>query len=242
MKLHNTYEESCRAAAYDELGLSGTYGLTFWNLPRILSRHTKGTRALDFGCGTGRSSRFLKTLGFEVTGLDISAEMVAHANQHDPGGDYRVIDDGDFRALPQGGFDLVQAAFPFDNISGHTRRVRLMAGLRDLLTDSGILVNIVSTPEIYTHEWVTFSTRAYPENRQASSGDVVRIVTTKYSDARPVHDIVWSHESYQQLYDEASLELVSVERPLATGDEGVAWKSEETVAPWAIYVLRRRGV
>ena len=43
--------------------------------------------------------------------------MISFARQHDSEGDYRLIDDGNFRALPSGGFDLVQSAFTFDNIS-----------------------------------------------------------------------------------------------------------------------------
>ena len=35
-------------------------------------------------------------------------------------------------------------------------------------------VNIVSTPEIYTHEWVTFTTRQFPENARARCGDDVQ--------------------------------------------------------------------
>ena len=136
------------------------------------------------------------------------------------------------------GLNLVQSAFTFDNIPGFERKVDLFRGLRHLLAADGILVNIVSTPEIYTHEWATFSTRDYPENRSARCGDVVRIVTTDYSDARPVDDILWPHEDYLRVYREAGLEVVHTERPLARGDEGNAWKSETSVAPWAIYLLR----
>ena len=239
MQFRNTYEDPRRAAAYDELGLGGTYDLVFRNLPALLRQHAKGTRAVDFGCGTGRSARFLQKLGFAVTGLDISAEMVAIARRRDPDSSYRVIDDGDFRSLSGGGFDLVQSAFTFDNIPGLDRKVRLFRGLRSLLAEEGILVNIVSTPEIYTHEWVTFSTRDYAENRTARCGDVVRIVTTDYSDARPVEDILWPHEDYLEVYRQAGLEVVKVERPLAVGDEGIDWKSETCVPPWAVYLLTR---
>jgi hypothetical protein len=102
-------------------------------------------------------------------------------------------------------------------------------------------VNVVSTPEIYTHEWVTFTTRDFPENLTARCGDVVRIVTTDYSDRRPVDDILWPDADYRRVYAEAGLDVERVERPLATGDEGVAWVSETTVAPWTIYLLRPRG-
>ena len=238
MDFHNTYEDTTRASAYDELGLGGTYHLVFRDLPILLRKHIAGSDAVDFGCGTGRTARFLGNLGFRTVGLDISAEMVAVARQRDPGGDYRVIEDGDFSSLPNSGSDLVLSAFTFDNIPGHDRKVRLFTGLRRLLRPTGRLVNIVSTPDIYTNEWTTFSTREFPENAAASCGDVVRIITTDYSDARPVNDILWPDENYRAVYRQAGLEIERVERPLGTGIEGVAWVSETEIAPWAIYILR----
>lgn len=238
MVLRNTYEDQQRATAYDELGLGGTYDLVFRNLPALYEQDVRDKRALDFGCGTGRSTRFLQALGFTTTGVDISAEMVEYARVHDPDGDYRVIEDGDFQSLSKGGYDVVQSAFTFDNISGLERRVRILSGLGKLLDNNGILVNIVSTPEIYTHEWVTFSTQDFPENAHARGGDVVKIITTDYSDARPVEDVLWTHEDYLHLFAASGLEAVRVERPLATGAEGIDWKSETSIAPWAIYLLR----
>jgi len=238
MQFHNTYQDTTRANAYDELGLGGTYDLVFRNLPELLERHVTGRRAVDFGCGTGRTARFLSSLGFQPIGLDISAEMVAIARERDPDGDYRVIEDCDFSSLIQLGHDLVLSAFTFDNIPGRDRKVRLFTGLRRLLRRGGRLVNIVSTPEIYTNEWATFSTRDFPENVKACCGDLVRIVTTEYSDARPVDDILWPDEDYREVFAAAGLEVERMERPLARGDEGVDWISEAEIAPWSIYVLR----
>lgn len=234
---HNTYEDSRRAHAYDQLEWGGTYLLVYTTLPRLLNTYARGRRALDCGCGTGRSTRLLKSLGFDPIGIDISSEMVAIAQKKDPAGDYRVITDGDFSTLQPASFDLIVAAFPFDNIPGHDRKLRLLRGLKDLLRPQGILVNIVSTPEIYIHEWVTFTTKDFPENRHARCGDIVRIVTCDYSDQRPVDDIIWPDADYQKVYHEAGLTQICAEAPLASGTEGVAWKSETSIAPWRLYVL-----
>ncbi|MHB8078474.1 MAG: class I SAM-dependent methyltransferase [Candidatus Krumholzibacteriia bacterium] len=239
MEFRNAYADARRAAAYDQLGFPGTYQLAFRDLPTLLREHTAGWRAVDFGCGTGRSTRFLKGLGFATIGLDIAPEMVALARRHDPVGDYRVIADGDFSGLPAGAFDLVLSAFTFDNIPDLTRRVGIFRGLATLLAPAGRLVNLVSTPEIYTHEWASFTTRDFPENQLANSGDIVRVITTDHPDARPVEDIVWTDAAYRETYRRSGLAPVRVERPLARGDEPIAWVSETTVAPWAIYVLKR---
>lgn len=235
----NCYESAIRAEAYSKLEFANTYHLAFRDLPEIFRVHVKGTTALDFGCGTGRSTRFLASLGFAVVGVDISPDMLAKARKIDPGGDYRLIPSDDMSALPHEGFSLILSAFTFDNIPGMETKVHLFGRLRELLKKEGILVNIVSTPEIYLNEWASFTTRDFPENRNAGPGDEVRIITTDFEDRSPAVDILWPHESYLEVYRHAKLEMVDVLRPLAKGDEPYRWVSETQIAPWAIYVLRR---
>ena len=96
MKSVNCYHDADRASAYATLEFANTYHLAFRDLPKVLSRHVTGTRRLDFGCGTGRSTRFLRKLGFQVTGVDISQDMLRIARATDPSGDYRVVPDDNF--------------------------------------------------------------------------------------------------------------------------------------------------
>ena len=240
MDFVNCYESATRADAYSTLEFANTYHLAFRDLPEIFRAHVKGTRALDFGCGAGRSTRFLRGLGFEAVGVDIAEEMVAKARELDPQGDYRLIPGDDMSALPRASFSLVQSAFTFDNIPGMETKVHLFRGLRDLLAPDGILVNIVSAPEIYLHEWASFSTKDFPENRNARPGEPVRIITTDFDDRSPAVDILWPHESYLETYVRAGLGVVEMRKPLAKGDEPYRWVSETRIAPWVIYALRSR--
>ncbi len=239
MDFVNCYENAIRAEAYSELEFANTYHLAFRDLPEIFRTHVKGTAALDFGCGAGRSTRFLCQLGFEVVGVDISAEMIAQARAMDPQRDYRLIPGDDMSALPRAGFSLIQSAFTFDNIPGAETKSGLFRGLRELLRPDGILVNIVSAPEIYVNEWASFSTEDFPENHNARPGDPVKIITTDFEDRSPAVDILWPHESYLEVYGRSGLEVVEVRKPLARGDEPYPWVSETRIAPWVIYVLRR---
>lgn len=240
MDVPNVYDDAERAAAYATLDLPGTYYLAYRDLPGLIASHVDGRRALDFGCGTGRSTRFLERLGFDVTGIDISKSMIELARSLDPSGDYRLISDGDFRPLEPERFDLILAAYPFDNIADVARRQRLLRGLAALLTGRGRVVILGSSAEIYTHEWTSFTTSQFPENRKARSGDTVRIVMKDVPDARPVVDVFWRHEDYLALFDEAGLALVAQHAPLGRDEEPFSWVSETTVPPWMIYVLARR--
>ncbi len=239
MSFSNVYSDAARAASYATLEFPGTYYLAFRDLPALLAEHVTGRDAIDFGCGTGRSTRFLERLGFHTTGLDISAEMVALARSRDPGGDYVVIEDGDLAPCPRGRYDLVLCMFTFDNIPGVEHRVHLLAELRARLRPTGTLVLVDSTPELYTHEWTSFSTAAtFPGNLQARSGDLVYTLMLDVPDRRPVADVLWLDEDYQEAFRRAGLELVAGHRPLGRPDEPYAWVNETEIPPWVIYVTR----
>jgi len=238
----NCYEDDTRAEAYATLEFKNTYHLAYRDIPATLGAHVRGRKSVDFGCGTGRSTRFLRQLGFEVTGVDIAEDMIRKARELDPSGDYRLIpsDDvpgDDLRSFQPGTYDLVLAAFTFDNIAGRDNKVRILRDLGRLLNRDGKLVQIVSRPEIYTHEWASFSTKDFPENQVAKSGDKVHIIVTDHADPRPVEDILWTDEAYREVFEEARLRLLGKYEPLARGDEPYSWVSEVKIAPWAVYVL-----
>jgi SAM-dependent methyltransferase len=233
----NVYDDRARADAYAELEFPGTYYLAFRDVPTILSEHIQGRNAVDFGCGTGRSTRFLRKLGYDVAGVDISAQMLARARVRDPEGEYRLVPDGDLGGLAANSYDLVFSAFTFDNVPTMERKVTLFRSLRGLLKSHGRIVNLVSSPDIYLNEWASFSTRAFPENRHAHTGDRVLIVMLDVEDRRPVEDILWTDEDYHEVYSRAGLVPLHVYRPLANQTDAISWVSETTIAPWVIYVL-----
>jgi hypothetical protein len=139
--------------------------------------------------------------------------------------------------LQQGVGDLVLAAFTFDNIATRGQKETALAALKQVLAADGRVVNVVSSPAMYVHEWASFTTRDFPSNREARSGDRVYIVMVDVPDRRPVEDVLCTDDDYAELYRRARLAAVEVLRPLAQGTEPIRWKSETAVAPWVIYVL-----
>jgi hypothetical protein len=119
------------------------------------------------------------------------------------------------------------------------KKVRNFRELGRLLKNEGRIIEVVSSPEIYTHEWASFSTKDFPENKHAKSGDKVRIIQTDIEDKRPVEDVVWTDEYYRETFKRAELELVETYRPLARDSEPYKWVNETRIAPWVIYVLRK---
>ena len=239
MRFRNSYEDAKRAEDYAKLEFPGTYYLAFRDLPEIIREHVRGKKAIDFGCGTGRSTRFLQRLGFDVVGVDISEDMLRKARELDPGGDYRFNQDGDLSQFKDDTYDLAFSAFTFDNIPTIEKKVKNFRQLSRLLKSEGRIVNLVSSPEIYTHEWTSFSTKDFQENRKAKSGDKVRIIQTDTEDTRPVEDVLWTDDYYQATFTKARLESIVAYRPLARENEHYKWINETKIPPWVIYVLKK---
>ncbi len=238
----NVYEDAQRAAAYATLEYPGSYFLAFRDLPELIATHlaTKcpgPRRALDFGCGAGRSTRFLQGLGFETTGVDIAPAMLEQARTRDPHGDYRLVGPAGVRGSGLGEFDLILSAFTFDNVPTHAQKVELLSGLARSLRPGGRMIHLVSAPEIYLHEWASFTTREFPENRVARDGDVVRIVMLDVPDRRPVEDVLCTEMAWRTIFREAGLAPILTHRPLGRAGDPPAWVSETRISPWAITVL-----
>ena len=233
----NVYEDEERARAYATLQFPGTYYLAFRDLPALVRQYSNGRRALDFGCGTGRSTRFLRDLGLEVIGVDISQAMLDQARALDPSGEYRLVRDNIVAEFAPSSFDVILAAFTFDNIPTDEAKANALSGLSTLLAPNGSLFLLVSSPAIYVNEWASFSTRDFPENRRACDGDRVRIVMLDVSDRRPVEDVLCTDAHYRRLFESAGLVILDAQSPLATGKEATQWVSETSTAPWTIYVL-----
>lgn len=238
MKFFNVYEDAKRADAYSKLAFPGTYYLAYRDLPEIIFEHIKGREAIDFGCGTGRSTRFLQNIGFQAIGVDIAEDMIKKAKKIDPKGNYCLVGDGGLARFKENAFDLVLSVFSFDNIPTMEKKVNIFRELKRLLNSSGRIINLVSSPEIYVNEWASFTTKDFPENKHAKSGDKVKIIMKDVEDKRPVEDVVWRDEDYLEVYKRAGLKLLKTYKPLAKEDEPYEWINETKIAPWVIYVLK----
>ena len=103
---------------------------------RKFAAYLAGKRVLVPGCGDGRDSRFLGSLGLAITSFDLSEEMLKIAMDQDPGGSYALMD---LR-------DIDRCAGPYDGIFASgclyhlTKREfgQCVQSCRDLLSSAGV--------------------------------------------------------------------------------------------------------
>ena len=100
-----------------------------------------GRRALVVGCGLGRDSEYVASLGFATTGFDISATAVRVARERHPGSpvDYRVADLLDPPPAWRHAYDLVVES---NNVQALPRdlRARAIAGVSGFVAPGGTLL------------------------------------------------------------------------------------------------------
>jgi hypothetical protein len=127
-------------------------------------------------------------------------------------GDYYLFQDRIADAFAPSSFDIILAAFTFDNMPTEAKTDALSA-LRTLLVLEGCLLLVVSSPAIYVNEWASFSTCDFLENRHACDGDRVRIIMLDVPDRRPVEDVFCTDALYRRLFESAGLRLLDVQSP-----------------------------
>lgn len=113
---------------------------------RVSGAPVRWERALDFGCGAGRLSQALGRHFAEVTGIDISLQMVALAREHNRSDHVRFIPNSrpDLRIFPGGAFTFVYSRITLQHIAPRYTRRYLREFVR-VLAPGGILS--VQVPE-----------------------------------------------------------------------------------------------
>jgi predicted SAM-dependent methyltransferase len=165
--------------------------------------------------------------------------MIKIAGEIDPQGHYLLMEDGDLSAFADNSHDLILAVFTFDNIPTAARKIKILKEIKRVLMPEGRVVILVSSPEIYLHEWASFSTKDFPENKYAKNGDIVKIIQTDIEDKRPVEDVICTDESYRAIFTGTGFQCIDMYKPLGKDSEPFNWVNETQIAPWTIYVLKK---
>jgi SAM-dependent methyltransferase len=100
----------------------------------------EGKRILDIGVGGGRTTPYLFEISNNYIGIDYSQKMIDRCRSRYPGVDFRVCDVRDLSQFNGAQFDFVLFSFNGIDHIEHDERIRALAEIRRLLSDSGVFV------------------------------------------------------------------------------------------------------
>ena len=113
------------------------------NFMRKLTLHLNlfsDAKILDLACGKGRHSRFLATLGYDITGVDLSVESIKYAQQYSKENlSFKVHD----MCIPfkENTFDAVFNLFTsFGYFENEEDNLRTIKAIKQNLTSKGLAV------------------------------------------------------------------------------------------------------
>jgi ubiquinone/menaquinone biosynthesis C-methylase UbiE len=224
---------------YSKYGIEGTSFLAFRDIPNFINKYVAGRKTLDYGCGAGRSTRFLKSLGLDVIGVDIS-EKFLHTCKEDEVIHYCKIESGKLPFVDSS-YDFVFSSLVFLTIPTKRSINAALKELHRVLKETGILMIITGTEKLHSPdmEWLSYDTK-FPENQNPTSGKMLKFFIR---DANVTfYDYFWSNQDYLALFDKCSFQVLELHLPLGDKQDNHPWLSERENAPFVVYILKKKNL
>ncbi|HMB90264.1 MAG TPA: class I SAM-dependent methyltransferase [Rhodothermales bacterium] len=230
----NDYQHA--AARYALREITGTDALAFHALAERFATLGLSGKALDLGCGSGRSTRFLKALQFQTVGLDVSEAMIAEARKLDPGGTYLSYRANEPLPFEEASFDVLISTWVVLELRARADLDTFLGEVARVLKPEAKGFIVADTPEFYQHRWVSCEVD-FPENKAPlQSGQLVK--ARLMPEGVVVTDVFWSDQTYREALAGAGLDVVQCWYPKASAAE-THWLDETNVAPWVIYEVEK---
>lgn len=239
----NDYNVDAEKYSKIDLKGKGTLFLSFRDIPGLIQKYLqtdvpwKDCKCIDYGCGAGRSTRFLKSIGFpEVDGFDVSQTMLKDAKKFDPTGHYTLIQSAKIPAN-NNTYDLAFASFIFIEIGDKNAIEDIFREICRVLKPNGIFIIVTTNRNLYNPDSKWLSYKALSDKKNLQSGDVISLKMTDID--LELADYFWSDEDYEQWTEEAHMTLLAKDNPKGKDSDNIKWASEAKVSPYTLYVLRK---
>jgi SAM-dependent methyltransferase len=177
------------AELWDDIVDSPSRERLLWETVDGMLPDLDGKRVLDAGCGSGFYTGRFVTRGADVTGIDLSADMLTRARGQVPGANFVQADLGEPLAfLDDDGVDVVVCQHVFSHLEDLST---LLSEFDRVLVDGGVLVVSTHNP---VHDYVVVREGEYPTDTM--SGDLEATIETESETANYAaterYDIVWN--------------------------------------------------
>ncbi len=222
---------------YSNFGIEGTSWLAFREIKKILKHYKCGKRALDYGCGAGRSTRYLKSLGVNPIGVDICPKILEEALKFDEELNYFLINNARVPVI-NNYFDLVFSSFTLIMVSSKLEMSLIVQEMHRILKKGGLCIIITGSEELHCPNkvWNSYDTD-FPENYNLRSGSMAKL---KIKEVDVIFtDYNWLNEDYVEIIEGNGFQILETLSPLGKGNDPYPWFSEKDTSPYLIYVARK---
>ena len=224
------------AELYGLLGIEGTtYQIGFDAVAKLLG-DVSGKTFLDFGCGTGRSARFLKELGVQhVYAVDHDQNMISQALSQELDGVTFLRIDGPI-PLPDTSVDGAVSMSVFMEIRTLAAMTRACAEIARTLRPDAPFVLESSSPMAFGH---TFRNYSYPHPGPLRSGETTPCIVTTPGGRFVIEDTYWTEDDYVDAVEQAGLAVITIDYPRPR--DPAAWSTDEASIPPCIVIEARKA-
>jgi len=118
----------------------------------LLAKLPQGSRILDLCCGTGQLTQLLTHRQYQVTGVDLSTEMLKYARLNAPTVNFIKADARDF-ALAQVFDGVISIYDSLNHILDLDELVEVFCNVHSVLKKGGLFVFDLNTEEGYLYHW-----------------------------------------------------------------------------------------
>lgn len=219
----------------------GTTWLAFRDVPSLIRKYVNGTESIDYGCGSGRSTRFLTSLGLRPTGLDISDKMLFEARSIDSatGGNhsYKKIKSGHI-PFSDKTIDFIFSSFVFLVIPSKPKMTSILKDMHRVLKDDGVIIIATGSEKMHDplRNWVSYETN-FPENKSLHSGSLAKVRIKEVG--AEFYDYNWLDADYKEVFENAGFSIEEKLCPLGTESDKCSWSDEVEHSPYYVYVLKK---
>lgn len=228
------------AEAYEKYGRGA---VTDWVLGFLeVYRHLvpiKNKKVLDYGCGTGKFCLFLSDCGADVTGVDISEEMLKKARTIDTAKRiaYQQINSGSLPIVSDNSMDYVTMTFVLCILDIPSEMKKILQELYRVLKKDGKLVMLnVNWEKAKGRDFLSFQ----PDAVETLIPGKPLHVTLKGEPSIRVEECFWPTSFYCDLFKEVGFKDVTLdEHVVPEGDKEHRWLDEREYAPFAIITGRK---
>lgn len=191
---------------------------------------------LDFGCGTGRSTAFLKALGAKrVYGVDHDQNMLDAALSAGIDGAAFMLADETI-PLPDAAVDGAVSLNVFVEIRTLSQMRRICEEVARTLRPGGAFIVESTSPMAFGH---TFRSYSYPEAEGLTSGSRTPCVVTTIDGQFIIEDTYWTEEDYTSALTHAGLTVTAISYPMPRDPSD--WSTDEAHISPCIVIKSRKA-